>query len=183
MDAKTQQIKLNAITAKLLHAKAKAKWEFWNNLLQLLTVVVPILLIIALFVAKGSAYEALVNTISFILSIVLIALAVVALIYQFGDRIVLHKIGVKNNIYVDNECDEIAKSTADNSWFYRYVAEIDTQDKDAFPNVPDETRKSMYRQAIKEFEPGDYTVVCPMCKKSPWQYQKGDCQLCGNKTN
>jgi mobilome CxxCx(11)CxxC protein len=183
MNTKIQQTKINAISAKILHSKSKAKYEAVNNIFLVLTIVVPILFIIAIYVSKGTAYENVVNILSFMLSIVLIAVSVVALIWKISDQIGVHQLGIKNNIYIANECDNAGNlSDAELTWFFRYVAEMDTQDKDTFSKVSEDVRKTTYRDALKEFEPGNYNIVCPLCGNSPWKYKKGDCQLCGNLT-
>jgi mobilome CxxCx(11)CxxC protein len=66
------------------------------------------------------------------------------------------------------------------NWFYKYVNEIDNQDNETFASVSEETRKKTYREALKEMNPGDHTITCPICNSSPWKYKEGDCQLCGN---
>jgi mobilome CxxCx(11)CxxC protein len=181
MNTKIQQTKLNALSAKILHSKSKAKIEIVNNVFLVLTVVVPLLFIIAIYVSKGTSYENAINLLSFALSVVLIAMSVIALIWKISDQIAIHQLGIKNNIYIANECDNAGNlSEAELTWFFRYVAEMDTQDKDAFSKVSEDVRKTTYREALKEFEPGNYTITCPVCGSSPWKYQKGDCQLCGN---
>ncbi|MEZ5044730.1 MAG: hypothetical protein R2828_32840 [Saprospiraceae bacterium] len=181
MTDKLRQTKLNAITAKILHRKSKSKYEWFNVFFSILTVIVPILFIIAQYVTKGTTSEALINNISFSLSLTLIAVTVLALLLKITDRITTHKVGIKNNLYVANECDNLS-SLVDNEleWFYRYVTEIDNQDLDTFAGVTDKTKRKTYREALKEFSPGDHTITCPVCNSSPWEYKKGDCQLCGN---
>ena len=181
MTDKLRQTKLNALTAKILHRKSKAKYEWFNGAVAILTVIVPILFIIAQYITKGTTSEELVNDISFALSLVLIAVSVLALILKITDKITIHKVGIKNNLYVANECDNLAALTdKDLEWFYRYVTEIDNQDLDTFAGVSDKTKRHTYREALKEFSPGDHTITCPVCHSSPYEYKKGDCQLCGN---
>lgn len=181
MTGKLRQTKLNAISAKILHRKSKAKYEWLNGAVAVLTIIVPILFIIAQYVTKGTTSEKLVNDISFTLALVLIAVSVWAMILKITDKITIHKVGMKNNIYVANECDNLSKLTDEElEWFYRYVTEIDNQDLDTFAAVGDKVKKRTYREALKEFSPGDYTITCPICNSSPWEYKKGDCQLCGN---
>ena len=184
MTSKIEQTKLNALSAKILHRKSKWKYEAINNTILVLTIIVPLLFIIALYVSKGTDYENLINIISFALSIVLIAVSIIALIWKVNDKITLHKLGMKNNIYIANECDNLSKlSESELNWFFRYVSEMDTQDNDAFSKISDDERKKTYREALKEFEPGNFNVTCPVCNSSPWKFKKGDCQLCGNTPN
>ena len=181
MTDKLRQTKLNAISAKILHRKSKAKYELTNGIISILTIIVPILFIIAQYVTKGTSSETFINNVSFALSLILISVSVIAMIFKISDKITIHKVGIKNNLYVSNECDNLTNLTdKDLEWFYRYVTEIDNQDLDTFASVTDNTKRKTYREALKEFNPGDHTTTCPVCKSSPWEYKKGDCQLCGN---
>jgi mobilome CxxCx(11)CxxC protein len=181
MTTKLRQTKLNALSAKVLHRKSKFKYEVINGIVAILTIIVPILFIIAQYISKGTSSEGLVNIVSFIISIVLIVVAVLAMILKVGDKITIHKVGIKNNIYITNECDNLGnKSDEQLEWFYKYVTEIDNQDVDTFANVSDKTKRKTYREAMKEFSPGDYSITCPICNSSPWEYKSGNCQLCGN---
>lgn len=181
MTVKIQQTKLNAISAKNLHRKSKWKYELINGVVLFLTIIVPLLFIIAQYVSKGTNSETMINIISFVLSVTLIAVSIFSMIIKVGDKIVIHKIGIKNNLYISNECDNLsALGEEELKWFFRYVTEIDNQDNDTFSNVGDKTKRKTYREALKEFSPGDYTITCPVCNSSPWKFKKGDCQLCGN---
>lgn len=185
MEDKIQQTKLNALSAKLLHRKSKWNYDLYNGIFIILTIIVPLIFIIAQYKSKGTDSEETMNMISFALSIILICTALVsALLLKVNEKITIHKMGLKNNIYIINECDNLGGLTEkDREWFYRYVSEIDNQDNDTFANVSDKKKRKIYREALKEIEPGNYSITCPMCDKSPWKYKKGDCQLCGNKSN
>jgi mobilome CxxCx(11)CxxC protein len=181
MSAKIQQTKLNAISAKNLHRKSKWKYEFINGVVLFLTIIVPVLFIIAQYVSKGTDSENLINTISFILSVTLISVSIFSMIIKVGVKIATHKMGIKNNLYIANECDNLSTlGDEELKWFFRYVTEIDNQDNDTFSNVSAKTKRKTYREALKEFNPGDYSITCPVCNSSPWKFKKGDCQLCGN---
>lgn len=182
MQTKIEQTKLNATSAKILHRKSKNKYERINILFLIITLIVPLIFIIAQYVTKGSEFEDLINNISFGLSLLLIAVSFLSLILKITDKITVHKMGMKNNIYVANECDNIDKlSEKEREWFYRYVSEIDNIDTDTFASITDKKRKETYREALKEVDPGNHNITCPVCESSPWKYEKGDCQLCGNK--
>jgi len=181
MTDKLTQTKLNAISAKILHRKSKAKYEIIDGAVAVLTIIVPILFIIAQYVTKGTGSQILFDNISFGLSLVLIAISVLAIILKITDKITVHKVGIKNNIYVANECDNLSSlPDQELEWFYRYVAEIDNLDIDIFSNIGSKVKRTTYREALKESSPGDHTIICPICKTSPWHYKKGSCQLCGN---
>lgn len=181
MQEKLKQTKLNAISATILHRSEKNRYEKLNKLLLILTLIVPLFFIIAQYVTKATEYETLMNSVSFALSIILIAVSIGGLILKINDKIVLHKMGMRDNIFITHECDRLAKLPEQElSWFYRYISEIDTKDADVFSRIPDNKRKEIYRQALKELEPGNSNITCPVCHSSPWNFKKGDCQLCGN---
>ncbi len=181
MQQRVQQTRLNAISAKILHQKKKNSYERLNKIFLGLTLIVPLVFIIAQFITKATPYEPLVNYISFGLSILLMSLSILALILKVNDKITVHKMGIKNNIFVTNECIRIVDLPEnEQEWFFRYVSEIDHSDADVFAGISAEEKRETYREALKELEPGNHTIKCPMCNSSPWNYKKGDCQLCGN---
>lgn len=181
MQNKIEQTKLNAISAKILHRKGKNSYENLNKTFLVLTLIVPLFFIIAQYVSKSTEYESLMNYISFGLSLVLIGISIWSLIIKVNDKITLHKIGMKNNIFIANECDRIAELPEnEQKWFFRYVSEIDNSDSDIFAGTSKEVKKETYREALKEIEPGNHTIKCPMCNSSPWKFTKGNCELCGN---
>jgi mobilome CxxCx(11)CxxC protein len=183
MTSKIDQTKLNAIFAIILHRKRMWKFEILNTIIIALTVIVPVTFINAQYVSKGSSYEPTANLLCFMLSIALIGIAVLSLIFKFTDRISTHKMGIRNNIYISNECDNAsnAKLTEKElAWFYRYVTEIDSQDRVTFEKVWDSIRKDTYREALKAYAPGNFKIKCSKCHSSPWDYKKGDCPQCGN---
>lgn len=181
MESKINQTKLNATSAKILHTKAKKRYDRLNNLILGFTLIVPLFFIIALYITKEGNLESVMNTISFSLSLILIALSILSLILKITDKITIHKIGIRNNISIVNECDNIAKlSGPELEWFYKYVAEIDSLDSTTFAGISDVKKMDTYRNALKEVDPGNHKITCPICQSSPWKYVKGDCQLCGN---
>lgn len=184
MQSKIEQTKLNATSAKILHRKGLNKYEKLNIAFLVITLIVPLLFIIAQYVTKGSEYENLVNNISFGMSLLLISIAFLSIILKITDKITIHKIGMKNNIFVANECDSVSNLPQnEQEWFFRYVNEIDNNDIETFAGITEQEKKDTYREALKEIEPGNHAITCPVCKSSPWKYKKGDCQLCGNTTN
>lgn len=181
MKSKIDQTKQNAISAKILHRKGKWKYELIYNIVLGLTVFVPLMFLIAHYVTKGTDYESIVNVISFVLSVVLIIISVFAMLIKVTDKIATYQMGIKNNLYIANECDNASKlKDAELEWFFRYVTEIDNQDNITFSNISEDVRRETYRNALKEFAPGNYEITCPICHSSPWEFKKGSCQLCGN---
>lgn len=181
MQSKIEQTKLNATSAKILHRKGLNKLEKLNIAFLVVTIIVPLLFIVAQYVTKGTKCENLMNNVSFGMSLLLLAVAILSIILKITDKITTHKIGMKNNIFVANECDTVANlPTKEQEWFFRYVNEIDNNDIETFAGISEEQKKDTYREALKEIEPGNHLITCPVCDSSPWKYKKGDCQLCGN---
>ena len=181
MQSKIEQTKINATSAKILHRKGLNKLEKLNIAFLVVTLIVPLLFIIAQFVTKGTECEKLMNNVSFGMSLLLLAVTILSIILKITDKITIHKIGMKNNIFVANECDTVANlPTKEQEWFFRYVNEIDNNDIETFSGISEEEKKDTYREALKEIEPGNHLITCPVCNSSPWKYKKGNCQLCGN---
>lgn len=176
-----EQTKLNALSAKILHKKGLAKYEKRNRLVLILTIIVPLLFITAQYVTINTELEAFMNVLSFCLSMLLICISLIAIFYKYNELVIIHKVGLKNNIYVANECDNLKnKNDIENEWFFRYVTEIDNSDNDIFSNITEKERQFAYREALKESAPGNHAVKCPNCNSSPWNFAQGNCQLCGN---
>jgi mobilome CxxCx(11)CxxC protein len=96
MTDKLRQTKLNALTAKILHRKGIAKYEWLNVVVGVLTIIVPIFFITAQYVTKGEPAENIINNIGFGLSILLIGVSVLAMMLKITERITTHKVGIKN---------------------------------------------------------------------------------------
>jgi mobilome CxxCx(11)CxxC protein len=183
MQNKIEQTKLNATSAKILHRKGLNRLEKLNITFLFVTLIVPLFFIVAQYVTKGTEYENIMNNVSFGMSLLLLAITILSIILKITDKITTHKIGMKNNIFVSNECDSVANlPTNEQEWFFRYVSEIDNNDIETFAGISPEEKKDTYREALKEIEPGNHLITCPVCDSSPWKYKKGDCQLCGNTT-
>ena len=183
MQNKIEQTKINATSAKILHRKGLNKLDNLNIFFLVITIIVPLLFITAQYVTKGTDYENLMNNISFGMSLLLLGVTILSIILKITEKITIHKLGMKNNIFVANECDNVASLPKnEQEWFFRYVNEIDNNDIETFAGISEEEKRNTYREALKEIEPGNHLITCPVCNSSPWKYKKGDCQLCGNTT-
>ncbi len=181
MGSKIDQIKINAISAKILHIRYLKKYNIANNIFIALTIIVPILFIGAQYIAKGTESEDIVNIFSLVMSLILISVSILCLIYRLSDKTSLHKTGLSNNLRIIQECDNLKVTPEPElKWFYQYVTEFDRFDIEIFSEIKDKDRKFAYRQALKELEPGNHTILCPICKSSPWKFVSGNCELCGN---
>ena len=135
---------MNSIVAKILHHKGIKKYELLQKIYLISIIVVPLFFIIALYISKGSSFEIIINIISFILSITLICYSVLSLILRIDDKLISHKSGMKNNMFIATEASKLLKSKnteKDLEWFYSYCLEVDIADSEIFSNLDEEERK------------------------------------------
>lgn len=178
-----RQIRMDALSAKVLHRRGIACYDRYRMGFVLLSTIAPLVFLAALYIGKGTAGEEWLNLAGTLLSFAMIILSIVMLVLRIDDRLVAHKLGLRSSIFIASEAKTLEVSEGrpeDLEWFYRYVSEIDSNDNDILREVPDNVRKDVYRQALKEFEPGERSVTCPVCHCSPWDFEAGNCQLCGN---
>ncbi len=184
-EVKLSQIKLNAIVAKKLHNIYLKKYDTSKKIFTAISIILPILITFLMYFSKGKKIQPYVEFFSFVSSIGLIIYSVILLILNIDEKLIQHKIYVNKNIDIITEADNLLNEKdceqAVINWFSKYVSEMDKKDNELLNSVNDEDRKYAYREALKENDSGNSDVVCPICKKSPWKYIKGDCQLCGNK--
>lgn len=185
LNDKLRQFKMNALSAQVLHAVRINRYSILIKIEKFLTVVVPLLYLILLYISKGTSWETIIGVISTILSILLIGVSVVSLILGIEGKLDDHKLGLKGNKLICNEVDNFisnGKKEEELEWFFKYVAEVDAKDHEIFAAVKPKEKQYAYREALKEFDHGNPHTKCPVCDASPWKFEAGDCQLCGNKS-
>lgn len=178
-----EQIRTNALVAKELHAKKLRGKNGYKIALNAMTIIVPILFLTAQYWAKSTQLETVINIVASLGSIALLCFAIFAIIIDLDGKIIKHTIGVKNNIFVATEAIKLMEENDENKlgWFYTYVAEVDTTDTDSLSGVSAEEKMTAYRESLKQLFPGESAIVCPVCNASPYIYEPGSCQVCGNK--
>lgn len=182
-DARIEQIRLNALTAKNSHARRLSRLRGLNTLYLSISFLVPIFYVVPTYILKGSDLESSAGYVGFALNILLLGIAIFYVISKVDDKILQHRRLMQENIYVANEALEFLsnnRAETERSWFFRYVSRVDDEDKAAVAAWSEDERQLLYREALKELYPGDTTVVCPVCKASPFKFLKGSCQTCGN---
>lgn len=185
LNDKLRQFKMNALTAQVLHAMRINRYSILIKIEKLLTVVVPLLYLILLYISKGTSWETIIGVISTILSILLIGVSVISMILGIEGKLDDHKLGLKGNKLICNEVDNFisnGKKEEELEWFFKYVAEVDAKDHEIFAAVKPKEKQYAYREALKEFSHSNPHITCPVCDASPWKFVAGDCQLCGNKS-
>jgi len=181
---KLKQIKLNAIVAKILHNTKIKKYGLSRSIFSFISISIPIIITAIMFFSKGSDTESLVSIVSFIVSIGVVLWGIVMLIANIDEKYFSHKIQASKNIDVANEAENIlgARDLPQETvqWFTKYSSQIDEKDNEILNGIKEDKKREAYRNALKEFEPGNHEIKCPICGKSPWKYNPGNCQLCGN---
>lgn len=178
---KIKQIRMNALVAEHVYSHRLTQLNIFKLIIDVLTIILPILVTSVLLVIKGTAFEAMGNIASILLSALLLGLVVFSLLLKFEDKKTQYQIGRKDNIYVANEALKLLSEPDDKlNWFYTYIAEMDSRDSDAIGAVSEDVRQEAYRKALMKLVPGSTSVVCPVCFASPFKYIKGLCQVCGN---
>ncbi|WP_421314717.1 mobilome CxxCx(11)CxxC protein [Aeromonas veronii] len=181
MNTRVLQIRTDALVAEYIYTKMLKKTGYMTIAITCLTILVPILFSAAILIAKGTRYEGVLNTVSIVLSTVLLSLSILALILKLDQKRESYLISRRSNIYVSNEALKlIEKEDTELSWFYNYLAEIDSQDQENIGEVSDDIRKEAYRHSLKKLIPGRSDTICSVCRASPFKFIPGSCQVCGN---
>lgn len=177
-----RQKKLDSLCAKHLHTKAIGELTKLTRLVDTLAIAVPILYAVPRFVAKDTPYAATIEIIWDTLAAALVVLTLIKLTYHWEDRIKKHSSLLGENISLVRQADDLLLSTGvpdTAQLFLRLAEKSEVADRESIGERPQEEKYFAYREALKEFEPGNVSVVCPNCGASPWNFTAGSCQLCG----
>ncbi|UML83174.1 mobilome CxxCx(11)CxxC protein [Leptospira interrogans] len=183
-NARLKQIKMDALSARALYRDRLFYFNSLKNIYMLISICGSISFLGALYIARGTYFQDSIEFISTILSVITILYAVITLIYKYDDNIIISKNGIRNNTFIASEVDSAISTNKKESelhWFYRYVSQVDTEDNDFFSGLKISHKQKAYREALKESTIGNIEILCARCNRSPWDYEKGDCQLCGNQ--
>jgi len=183
VNERVKQIRTNALVAEYTYSVRISRLNAFRLLVDILTIILPILFMAVLLVIKGTEYETIGNIISILLSALLLGLKILSILLKFDDKKIQYHIGKRNNIYVAEDAQKLMLETDEErlNWFYTYVAEMDSRDSDAIGRVSERLRRKAYRMSLMKLVPGSAEVVCPICHGSPFQFKRGSCKLCGNK--
>lgn len=183
MNARIIQVRTDALAAEFIYTKKLNSIKIVSTLSSALTVLLPILFSAALLIYKGTPNEPFVNTISIILSAVLLVITIATFILELERKKENYLIGRRLNIAVANDALKLLdKNTGEQelSWFFEYIREMDAKDLENTGGVGSSLKKEAYRSALERLYPGSNNTVCSVCKASPFTFKKGACQLCGN---
>ncbi|MCQ8234175.1 mobilome CxxCx(11)CxxC protein [Pectobacterium carotovorum] len=181
MNQRILQIRTDALVAEYLYTKKLKKIGYLSVTITCLTIIVPVLFSAAVLFAKGTSYEPWINIISTILSVILVTLSILSLIFKVEQKREDCMIARRMNIDVSSEAlDLFEKNDSDLEWFYKYIAKMDSTDLENIGDISVEEKKNAYIYSLKKLFPGRSDTVCSFCDASPFRFQKGSCQMCGN---
>jgi mobilome CxxCx(11)CxxC protein len=181
MNTRILQIRTNALTAEYIYTKQIKKLKYWNTAINVLTFIVPLLFTAALYITKNTVHETLVNNISVILGVLLLSITSLSFLFEINSKRENYIIGRRSNIYVANEALKLLdKEDSELNWFYNYLVEIDSKDTENIEEIDKELKKAAYRNSLERLIPGSTDTCCSVCHASPFIYNPGSCQTCGN---
>ncbi len=182
-----QQKKLDGLTARILHEGRLARLRFRIQVVDVTALVVPAAYFPIRYLAKGTQYGAWIEAFWTVTAGALTVLVLLKLTLRWQDRAVRHGQLIGENLSLVSHASQLAAESAGASpssvqlnLFLHLANAIERQDRDALSGATAQEKRNAYREALKELLPSDTTVTCPVCGASPWQYNPGSCQACGN---
>jgi len=181
MNNRVLQVRTDALVAEYIYTKKLSTLGYMSTAIACLTIIVPIIVSAAILVAKGTKYEDASNTTSILLSAALLSLSALSLILKLDQKRENFLIARRSNIYVSSEAlKNLNKEDAELSWFYNYLAEMDSRDQENIGEASTKLKQQAYRHSLKKLIPGQPDTVCSICHASPYKFKPGTCQVCGN---
>jgi len=180
-----RQKKLDSLAAKHLHVKHATRLNTKITAVDALALAVPVFYFVFRYLAKGTPYQFIIETIWEILAALLLVATILKFALRWQEKTQTHNRLLGENISLAGQADNLL-SAPDNispetaQLFFLMTQKSETEDRNILGEPPSSERQFAYREAIKESEPGNSFVVCPRCSASPWQFSPGSCQLCGN---
>lgn len=172
----------DSLAAKHLHVKARAQLNFWNLLIDILSLAVPIIYLSVRYVVKGATLQAAFDSVGEILAGILIAASVLKFICQLQDKIQKHSELMADNIAIVSLGQTLLADPSNIASQWQYfsglVQKSEVEDRKLLGDPKLQDKQFAYREALKE--QGGATVVCEICRASPFKFKPGDCQICGN---
>lgn len=185
MSKRLLQIRTEALAAEFIYTRKIKTLSNLSTVINLLTILLPILVLTSSFILKGTPYEKCADIASAIIGSILLCLVVASLIFKIDQKKENYNLSRReNNIIASDAIEYIENGTTDESelrWFYKYISNVDSRDRENVGEVDRELRQEAHREALKRLIPGSADIVCSVCNSSPFIFQKGDCDICGNK--
>jgi mobilome CxxCx(11)CxxC protein len=178
-----RQKKMDALVAIQLHQKKKRELQKKNQLVDCLSIAVPVFYLTPRFLAKNTVFAPYIDILGEILAAILLVLAILKLVNKWQDDEIKHKTMLRKDHDTVYEANRLLESPTTNSevveQFLRRVIDVDNDDSDLFSNIKKTDKQQAYREALKEFDPSSHPTPCHVCGADPWKFIQGNCQACG----
>lgn len=178
-----RQEKLNALVAIQLHQYSIRNLQRRNQLIEFLTIAVPVFFLVPRLLAKGMFLANFVDGFGEILAAALLVLAILKLAYKWQDKEVLHSTLSRRNLDIVYEADRIlGNKTASHETveqFLNRTKDMNAEDENILSNTRRNDKQTAYREALKKFDRNRVSTPCPICGADPWKFSPGVCQACG----
>lgn len=182
ISAAIRQKKLDSLAAKHLHLKRLEWLNRWNQRVDFVALAVPIAYFTLRYLAKGTDYDRTVEIIWELLATALLVLVVLKMAYRWQEKGQRHSELLGENISLVRQANGLLNdSHVSDESVQSFLVLADKSEKDdrSSLGMPSDIDKQFaYREALKESS--GTTVVCPVCRSSPWILRPGSCQACGN---
>ena len=178
-----QQVRLNELSGKYVHQRLIRAPVRGARLVDVLTFGVPILYFAPKLIWTEPPQLEVINIVDVILSVCLLAAAVLRKVLHWDEAIQGHRSAISKNTRTANQAQELLSdehATDDAAkWFLRLAKEPDPEEDRLLENVCDKLMHQAYRSALKEFAPSSAEARCQVCGSSIWHHKSGPCQACG----
>lgn len=180
-----RQKKLDALSAKHLHVRRLGIFNSKIEKVDFLGLGVPVGYFVLRFIFKGTKIAPVVEVIWELLAAALLVMTIAKIVYRWQEKAQKHSKLLGENIFLAGHADTILGSSQVSSpesvaAFLRDADRIEAEDREICGELTTADRQFMYREALKESEPGNPSVACKVCHASPWKFKEGSCQTCGN---
>jgi len=182
---KIQQYKLDALCAILLHEKWLDQLTVRSKFLDFLTIAVPILYVVPRFAAKGTEAHMWVELVWEVIAALLLALAVWKVAMSWDERAKKHFHLMRRNQALRTEADQLLSNVKRVSLdrlivFLEKARELEVDDSEMLTGFSKTEEQRIYREALRQDNPGAKEVLCPHCQ-SPTivHFKSGSCPRCG----
>lgn len=172
------------MAAKHLHVWSLGNLRALNQSVDFLALAVPILFFPLRFLTKGTDIEHRTEYAWEALAAILLVMVVLKLTFKWQEKIEEHSKLLGENLSLVHLADSLLSassvSTESGNLFLLMASKLEQADRESLGKSSATKKQSAYREALKEWNPGDVSTACPKCNASPWEYFPGNCQLCGN---
>jgi mobilome CxxCx(11)CxxC protein len=175
------QVRTEALTAEYIYTVQLRSLTKISSALLLLSIITPLIILIVQYPSKGTAFEPIVQWVSYTSSSILLILAITSIALQIDSKKERFLSARASNTSIANESLELIHNPhQDAAWFFRHVSNQDAIDQKNVENMDKKVKQEAYRESLKRLAPGNGLVKCRVCNLSPYIFNAGDCQLCGN---